>query len=231
MGVGAALFVLIIAVTGLLLNHTEDFEFDSRHVKSDWVLDWYGIAAPEQLLSFSANDQFITLMGEHLYLNRREIDGNYHRLVGALYIQGMYVVAVNNSIVLLSERGEIIEQLRDSDGVPAGISAIGADKQGSVVAAGSHDYYAADQDFIRWTRRPAGADGVRWARPAKTDKALAAALRAHYRGEVLPVERVLLDLHSGRFFGRAGPWVFDIAAILLILLALSGTWIWLRRRR
>ncbi len=231
MGVGAALFVLIIAVTGIALNHTEDFKFDSRYVKSAWVLDWYGIAAPERLLSFSANDQFITLMGEHLYLNRREIDGNYHRLVGALYSRDMYVVAVNNSIVLLSERGDIVEQLRDSDGVPAGISAIGVDTQGNLVTAGSHDYYEADKDFIRWTRRPAGAEGVRWATAATVDNALADALRAHYRGEVLPLERVILDLHSGRFFGRAGPWIFDLAAILLILLALSGTWIWLRRRR
>jgi len=56
-------------------------------------------------------------------------------------------------------------------------------------------------------------------------------LRNHFRGEVLPVERVLLDLHSGRFFGKIGPWLFDIAAALLILLSLTGSWIWLRRRR
>jgi uncharacterized iron-regulated membrane protein len=45
------------------------------------------------------------------------------------------------------------------------------------------------------------------------------------------VERVILDLHSGRFFGKLGPWLFDIAALLLILLSLSGAWIWLKRRR
>jgi uncharacterized iron-regulated membrane protein len=50
-------------------------------------------------------------------------------------------------------------------------------------------------------------------------------------GEVLPTERLLLDLHSGRIFGAAGPWIFDIAALLLILLSLSGTWIWIKRRR
>ena len=49
--------------------------------------------------------------------------------------------------------------------------------------------------------------------------------------EVLPIERLLLDLHSGRFFGRFGPWVMDAAAVLIVLLGVSGTWIWLRRRR
>lgn len=231
MGVTAALFVLIIAVTGVLLNHTEDFQFDSHHVKSSWILDWYGIKAPAQLQSFHANGNHITLMGDHLYLNRREIEGNYYRLVGALYLPDMYVVAVSDSILLLTEEGDIVEQLHAEDGVPAGINAIGTDNNRRLVTAGSHDYYEADRDFLKWQRRESGGESTIWAEARQPDSLLTASLQAHYREEVLPVERVLLDLHSGRFFGRAGPWFFDFAALLMILLALSGTWIWLRRRR
>ena len=231
MGVGAALFVLIIAVSGVLLNHTEAFQFDSRHVKSAWVLDWYGIKAPAQLHSFSTNGHHITLMGEHLYFNRKEIPGEYYRLVGALYLQDLYVVAVSDSILLLTPHGEVVEQLHDEDGVPAAITAIGSDDSGRLVTEGSHDHYRADRDFLKWERFDAGSEGIRWAQSGQPDSQLTALLQAHYREEVLPMERVILDLHSGRFFGRAGPWVFDIAALLLILLALSGTWIWLRRRR
>ena len=43
MGVSAAIFVILVTTTGILLNHTESFQFDSRHIQSDWVLDWYGI--------------------------------------------------------------------------------------------------------------------------------------------------------------------------------------------
>lgn len=231
MGISAALFVLILAVTGVLLNHTEDFQFDSRYVKSAWVLDWYGIQAPQHLLSFAADNRYITLMGEHLYLNRQEIAGEYRNLVGALYLQGMFVVAVSDSIVLLSDNGDIVEQLHDEDGVPAGIRAIGVDSNGLLVSATSHDDYRTDADFLKWQRRDGEPGNIRWAQPSAPDKLLVRSLRAHYRGEVLPVERVILDLHSGRFFGRAGPWIFDLAAVLLVLLALSGTWIWLRRRR
>lgn len=231
MGVIAALFALIIAVTGLMLNHTEDFQFDSHYIRNAWVLDWYGIKAPAQLLSFTANKRHITLMGEHLYLNRKEIPGEYRRLVGALYLQDMYVIAVSDSILLVTTQGEIVEQLRAEDGVPTGISAIGSDSNNLLVTAASHAYYRTDRDFLKWQGYEAGTDGVQWAHPGTLDERLTASLQAHYRGEVLPVERVILDLHSGRFFGQAGPWIFDIAALLLILLALSGTWIWLRRRR
>jgi len=140
-------------------------------------------------------------------------------------------VAVSDSILLLTSHGEVVEQLHDEDGVPAAITAIGSDDSGRLVTEGSHDHYRADRDFLKWERFDAGSEGIRWAQSGQPDSQLTALLQAHYREEVLPMERVILDLHSGRFFGRAGPWVFDIAALLLILLALSGTWIWLRRRR
>ncbi|HHH44816.1 MAG TPA: hypothetical protein ENK49_11820 [Gammaproteobacteria bacterium] len=231
MGVSAALFTLVIAVTGLLLNHTEDFRFDSRHVQSDWVLDWYGIRAPQELLSFTVGDRYITLMGEHLYLNRREIEGNYRQLAGAIRNNELFVVAVSDSILLLTLRGERVDLLQRSDGIPAGIDRIGTDADGAVIVRTSLDYYQPDAEFLHWSRRDGEPTGMHWATPGLLDPRLKAALQNHFRGEVLPVERVLLDLHSGRFFGWLGPWVFDAAALLLVLLSLSGTWIWLKRRR
>ncbi len=231
MGVSAAVLVLIVAVTGVLLNHTEDFQFDSEHIKSDWVLDWYGIKAPDSLHTFLAGDRYVTLMGEHLYLNRREIDGNFKRLMGAVRFEDLFIVAVNHNILLLTPRGELIEQLQDKDGVPADIKQIGIDADGRVIVRTSHGDYQPDADFLHWHQTDKHGDSVRWAEPSLLAPRLKKALQHHYRGEVLPVERVILDLHSGRFFGRLGPWFFYIAAILLVMLALSGGWIWLRRRR
>ena len=41
----------------------------------------------------------------------------------------------------------------------------------------------------------------------------------------LPLERVMLDIHSGRLLGRYGPFLVDGAAFILLLLSLSGIWI------
>lgn len=231
MGISAALIALVVAVTGILLNHTEDFQFDSEYVKATWILDWYGITPPQELHSYPAGDRFITLMGDHLYLNRREIEGEFHSLVGAVLLNDMFVTAVSDSILLLTPRGEIIEQLRGQDGVPAGLGAIGVDADGTLVARGSHDIYSPDADFLKWQRWENDAAQIKWARRERLPDKLKTSLQQHFMGEVLPTERVLLDLHSGRIFGKLGPWIFDIAALLLILLSLSGTWIWLKRRR
>ena len=84
---------------------------------------------------------------------------------------------------------------------------------------------------MSWERRDGNKTDITWAIPASTDTHLKKMLQYHYRGEVLPVERVLLDLHSGRFFGPLGPWLIDASAVLLVFLSLTGSWMWLKRRR
>jgi len=231
MGLSAAAFVLLIASTGLLLNHTSDFEFDKQHVQSGWILDWYGIKAPEQILSFAAGHHYITLMGEDLYLDQYEIRGNSRQLVGASISNDMLVIAVNDSILLLTPDGEQIDYLSGKDGVPSGIQQLGMDATGSIVVRTDYERYRPEADFLRWRRINNKEPTIRWESPSQISPAFKTALQHHFRGEVLPVERVLLDMHSGRIFGRFGVWVFDAIAILLMLLALSGTLIWFKRKR
>ena len=50
-----------------------------------------------------------------------------------------------------------------------------------------------------------------------------------YRGQGLTLERVLLDLHSGRLFGTFGVYIVDAAALLFLILAFTGVWMWMSR--
>ena len=68
-GITVALFVLILSTTGILLNHTERFQLDSQHVQSDLILDWYGIHAPQKMISFATGARQVTLFGHHFQLN------------------------------------------------------------------------------------------------------------------------------------------------------------------
>ena len=52
-----------------------------------------------------------------------------------------------------------------------------------------------------------------------------------YQSQYLTVERIVLDAHSGRLFGDIGVFFMDIVAVLLILLSLSGLYIWLRHKQ
>jgi hypothetical protein len=110
-------------------------------------------------------------------------------------------------------------------GVPSGMNKIGRMADGRIVIQAAHGYYLTDRDFLKWQEQEQIAD-VSWSLPVVAPAALQARIAQLYRSNELPVERVMLDLHSGRLFGSRGTLVMDIAAMLLIFLAMSGTWIW-----
>jgi hypothetical protein len=43
-------------------------------------------------------------------------------------------------------------------------------------------------------------------------------------------QRVMLDLHSGRLFGSLTVWLWDLFALALLMVSLSGFWIWLKQK-
>lgn len=45
----------------------------------------------------------------------------------------------------------------------------------------------------------------------------------------LTADRVLLDLHTGKFFGQWGPYVMDAAALAFLFLTGTGFYLWWRR--
>jgi uncharacterized iron-regulated membrane protein len=137
--------------------------------------------------------------------------------------------------VLLSAAGKVLEILGGAQGVPAGMRQIGVMDDKLVVRA-SHGDYLADKELLYWDESekvgdrhvPVVAD---WAKASAPPEVLYAKLVETYRGKGLTLERVLLDLHSGRIAGRAGVITVDFVAILMILLAVSGIWMWIRHIR
>lgn len=69
---------------------------------------------------------------------------------------------------------------------------------------------------------------TRWALPSTPTNTHMENIIRVYRGTGLPAERIILDLHSGRLLGKYGIYIMDGAAILLIFLAGSGVWLWIR---
>jgi uncharacterized iron-regulated membrane protein len=45
------------------------------------------------------------------------------------------------------------------------------------------------------------------------------------------MERLILDLHSGRIFGPVGILIYDLLAVIVGFLAISGVIFWFRGRR
>lgn len=228
MGVTAAVFAILLSVTGIALNHTEELQLDESFIETDWLLDWYGIEEPQRQSGFQASDHWIVLIGDQLYFDEQLLEGHFDDLVGAIPFNDLLVVIADGDALLLTHDGQLVERLGRQSGVPAGIEAIGLSPEAQLVARASHGFYSVDDGLFTWQHIETDSDQIEWSDADTVPEEWLTVLKKQYRGNILPVERVLLDLHSGRIFGKAGPWVMDAAAVLLIALAVSGTFIWIK---
>lgn len=227
LGLSSALFVLLLAVTGLALNHTGLLALDRHHVAADWLLDWYGIEPPE-VTGFAAGDHHVAHMGERLWLDGEPVLEDVDALRGAVKPGRFLVVALGNELALLTVGGRLVERIGAEAGAPREIRRVGARDDGTVVVEAADGYFRSDPTLAGW--QPTTGPAVDWSRPAPLPAELKNRMARQWRGRGLSVERLLLDLHSGRILGRFGVWLMDAMALIFIVLAITGTWVWYRRR-
>ena len=227
-GMTAAVFVVLLSVTGLALNHTEQMGLDSRHVASGPLLDWYGIRAPDDITVYAAGSLTVASLGRQVYIGTAQLPGTEAPVTGAVALDDFIVVGLKDQLLLLTRDGELVERLDETAGVPAGIQALGTSASGRLAVAGADGDFTTDSDLSRWQR--SSGSGVTWSTPVTPAPALVTALQQSYRGSGLSLERVMLDLHSGRILGAWGVYLMDAAAIVFLLLAASGIWLWGKRR-
>ena len=117
-GIVSAVFVLLLAVTGIMLNHTDALDLDQRYVRSTVMQWWYGLAAPDVLQSYPVGDDWVTQVEDSLYYNARPLGKHYTPLQGAIEVGDEVAVALADRILLLDRQGNTVEELRTQQGQP-----------------------------------------------------------------------------------------------------------------
>lgn len=229
LGISSLVFVILLSITGLALNHSSGLDLAQRYIGAEWLLRWYGIEAPPVTASFTTGDHALTLIGERLYFDDHELIEGVTGLVGAVATRTQIAIATSDDILLVTPRGELVERVETAGLLPGELNGFG--RIGTDLAYRSGEaLYRSDPDVLTIAPAPAGA-AVNWSQPSVIDPERLKTLQRLYRGRGLTLERLLLDVHSGRAFSRLGPWVMDVVAVALIALSLFGMMLWLGRRQ
>ena len=228
LGLLVALFVLVLAVTGILLNHSPGLGLDRRFVDSPWLMQAYGDDSAD-LPAFQLGEHWLSQAADgRVYLDAREVASCNSRLVAAVRADDMLLAGCSEELLLITPGGQLIESVSASTGLPSPLQGIGLAGD-RVVLQDAAGWWLADLDAMDFSTEVNGGGLISQLAPATLPAAIRRSIPA--REQWLSWERLLLDLHSGRIAGRLGVLWVDLVGALLGALALSGIAMWWLRRQ
>lgn len=226
-GLVAALFVTLLAVSGVLVQHAHTLGLQEIHLGNRLLLQWYGLTS-NPVVSYSTQSHWVSQSGEYIYINAHPVQGKYADLLGAVDSGLLLALISTESVMLFTQKGELVENIGQDAGLPEKPLGIGYHTSEGVIIQGESASWQPDENWLNW-RKYKGTPPD-WSKPQAAPEALFDKIRQHNLSHELTWERFLLDLHSGRLLGKYGIYIMDLAALAMLFLAFSGTLVWMQRR-
>jgi len=228
LGLTCIVFLLILSITGVALNHSDELGLERRFLGSSWLLDWYGFNVPEPAASYAVEQQRVSLVGNRLYLDATEAARGIRELTGAISWDGLIVATTSESLLYLSADAELVDRLEVGSELPGSIQNSTVDA-GRLLLRSEGRVFEYIESSLSAVVLEDASGGVVWSAATPVPAELLAEIHLSYRGPGLSVERLLYDLHSGRWLAGAGVWIMDGVAVLIIILSVTGFVLWRRR--
>lgn len=230
-GLLAATFIVFLVITGITLQHSDDFNLNTQYLSSSWLLKYYGIK-PNPITTYQLGNQTISHAGESIYLSGKPITDEVSAIHGAIKqatdSKSEIIIATSSSLIVIDHKGDLIDEISTQDGLQEAPIGIALSKNNATVVRGINTYWESLDDLTSWQKLQ--GPHPHWVAPAITLPALRQVIESHDMSKQINLERFLLDAHSGRVFGKYGIYVIDVAAILLLILSITGIWLWVIRR-
>lgn len=197
-------WLLVLAGSGLVINHAHGWGLDRSSLAFTLQRVFYGIEREGEDFCSGAHIPEPDCVGVFASLSLPS---------GRLLLGG-------DALFLIDEHGGLLERLAAANFGLAGLEA-GMLEGPDVYLRDTRQVVRTDPELLDWQ---------------VLDGAAAAALEGsewQVRGEAraaISWERFLLDLHAARFLGPLASVFTDLMAVLTMLLALSGLWLWWLRR-
>ena len=226
-GIGISIFVIILSVTGLLLNFSDSLKLNRVFASNSWLLGHYNIGT-FPVTTFSTNKQLVSQASSFIYLDGKYTLNLTDSLVGAIDLPPDLLLVTRTSMLLIDGNGQVIDEIGEYSGLPEHPLGVSVTQQGHPVIRGVNTYWKGSPELSAW--QPLEGPHPKWVGPVNTPENINTSIQEHARSHEIHFERVLLDLHSGRLLGKWGQNLMSISAVLMIILAVTGIIVWLKKK-
>ena len=223
-GILAAAWIVLLVSTGWLVNHAETLNLAQSEWKAPWLMEWYGMRAEAPARGFLADQHWLAGNPDAWVLDGRKLDLKGEWPIGLASTGNLLFAASGQRIRIYTLAGQLVDEMEAVSLPLSAVHRIGSAGD-RVIVAGERTLQS--HDGSDWQPWPGGE--VNWSAVHPIPESLRQAWAPQFQPS-LSVERILIDVHTGRILGRGGPWVLDAIGILLVTLAASGARLFFRRR-
>ena len=214
LGVFLALFLVMLAFTGILLNHTDSLDLSKRSIPT-WLAAGYFSSAQAEVEGVEVQGQFFYALDGDLIIDHQR-RAKCDNVVSASVLKQQWVILCPSELLLLNDKYELVERIGTALGLPQDVSAI-ASMGDQLVLKQSQGNSLFNLDTLEVKAYPSEFDG--WSNPSTVPSDL-------LLSGVVSWQQFLLDIHSGAFGGLMGKLLADLVAIFIVGMAISGIIMW-----
>jgi len=230
LGLLSALVLCWLALTGLLLNHSDDLSLAYKKINHPLFNALYGLSKSRvDIYAFHHADDFYYCARGRLFKNTTSISSCGGLLQGALVFQGKIILLGDAELFILNQQSELLDQISLTIFAqkPLGILLI----EDEVLLLDQLGVNKIDMVSLRLSEFAlVESPGIELEKTREQLQVLPEDFLLEHEFYGIDVERILLDAHSGRLFGRWGVWIIDFFALSFFVLALSGLVIYFKRK-
>ncbi len=236
-GVWSCVFILVLSVTGILLNHTVLFHLNTIHFNNPNLMRFYGFEKPKSISHFSLGNKTITHLNNIIFLDGVPIHDNAGQILktdtilSVVHNTEIIAVLTQNSVMLLTVDGRYIETLLLQEILQT------QDTIKNIVWQNEHFYlqsqqtqYMCDFDSLICEKTDSVIKNAITQKP-KISKNIQTKLNIYLYGDGISLYQIILDIHNGKIFRLFGIILNDIIGFALIILAIGGFIKWHTKKR
>lgn len=232
-GLFAFLFMGWLGVSGILINQSPSWGYDTDQIYWDWVMWLYSLEPEPPVDGFAAQTHWLAVTPEGTVLDAMLLTPPIERplgmVAGGTESEPLMFIANAQHVAVVKLDGARYDELRSPilpvsrvrrigsiQGVPGSVAV--QDLDAFQTTDGGNNWTAVDPAKVNWS--------VAEDLPREQQQALTEFARPH-----VTLEHFLVDAHSGAIFGRAGVYLINAVGLAALWLSISGVWMWWRTRR
>ena len=227
-GLSVMIVLVFLSITGILLNHSPAAGLSKKILSTEWLLSWYGFETVS-LSGFKVREQWINHPGDReLFLNGMPVASCAPPLLNATFTKDFLVALCKDELVILNYDGIFIEKINTLSGLPEYTTNLKY-LNNTLLIKSKNEILSLDPNTLEISPSELKVD--KWPQPVSLPSTLVKKLKQNSQLPGISLETVILDLHSGRFFGDAGVLFVDFMGLTVVFLAMTGLYAWLAKRR